>query len=296
MLKNILAIGSVIVVAGGLILGPTGLWSHIRAGLLGAKETVDEYSPDAHEVARIRVLLSDMDRDIEDYEQKILDIADQAAKTGTQAAAIQEELDSQKAILAKAKQFLDSSEEKFEIGGRTYTRAELTMDASARLKRSEQLAKDLQLQEDLAAQLANAEKEGRQNLAKAREVRREKANELQVLEARLTNARLIQQVADLTRELSQSPTGPDSELAKAFDSFEKRVGRLERKALNAQHGTHDPALIDWEGSTPNEASKISDQIAAFLSTKVTPVEDPTAGANVVGNAELDSASSSTSTK
>lgn len=260
-----IGLGGLVVVA-GVILGPMTLANHFRAAREVVREELGQMSPDVQEAARIRVLLRDMDKNILDYREKLADVADRAQGAETATGRIQKELGTEKEILTRAKGLLDQGVDRYDIGGKPYTRDEVCADAKARLQNSEQLAKREEFQRRVAEQLRAAEREGRDNLLKAQQAKREREAELKDLEIRLANAGLLRQVNELTGKLDENPLGPETDLGQAFAEFRRRVraaeGQTEYLAAEAKGGM----IVDWNG-TGNANKEVSMAIGQFLAGK-----------------------------
>ncbi len=221
---------AILLFLGALIRGPRSLWTSIRGTCDVAKGAIEEGKSDVQQAAEIRVGLRDLDERILHFADKLGEIEGRAAAARRQFQAGEQELDRQRHLLSKAKALLDEKKESAVIGGRSYTQAEIKADALARLAQCEQLQRQVESDRTLARELDNAVSEARANLAKAQQVRGEKAGQLTALEARLQNARLLEQVNDLTRELRQAPLGSQTELATKFEAFERRVAAVERRS------------------------------------------------------------------
>jgi phage shock protein A len=263
MLKSI-AIGlGGLVVAAGLILGPMTVVNHFRAAREVVREELGQMSPDVQEAARIRVLLRDMDKKILDYQEKVAEVGERGTSADTTTSRIEKELESEKAVLTRAKGLLDQGLDRYEIGGKAYTRDEVCADAKARLQHSEQLANRAEFQRRIAEQLRVAEREGRENLLKAQQAKREREAELKDLETRLANAGLLRQVNELTGDLDENPLGPQTDLGQAFAEFRRRVRVAESQTEYLATEAKGGMLVDWNG-TGSANKEVSHAIGQFL--------------------------------
>lgn len=253
-----------VAIVAALALGPKAAYNHLRATRDVVRGELQGLSPDVQEAARIRVLIRDQDKSIIEYHEKVADVADQAESATSGLSRIIKELDEEGKILARAKMLLDEGRDRYEIGGKMYSRDELCTDANARLKKSEQLVKQLEFQRDVVAQLRAAERDGRANIVKAEQARREVVSTLETLEMRLANAGLLRQLNELTRGLDKNPLGPESDLQKALGELQKRTRKAERQ--NAYLAVEDRRgmVVDWDG-TANAGPDPSDAIGRFLS-------------------------------
>jgi phage shock protein A len=247
----------------GLVLGPRPLWTTLRGAREVAKGVFEDNKTDVQRAAEIRVGLKDLDDRIFSFGDKLAEVEIRARAAERRAGEVEQELEKQRGLLTRARELLDGEQDSYCIGGRTYARAEVNADALARLARCEQLTKQLTFERQVVKQLGEAVQEARTNLARARQVRLEKTAELTALEARLDNAKLLQQVNELAGELKAAPLGPETDLAQKFESFERRVASVERRARAAEADNRGGVVLDWDSN--KGAPEARDAIARFLS-------------------------------
>jgi hypothetical protein len=263
MWKN-LTIGAVIVTVLALvIIGPRSLWTTLRGTREVIHNAIEEGKSDVQQAAEIRIGLQELDDKIFRFDSTMAEVEGRAQAARQRVQETEQELATQKDLLARAKKLLDEPKDTYRVAGRSYTRAEVNADALARLSHCKQLLKQLDFDRQVARQLGDAVKEARTNLAKAQQVRQEKASQLVTLEARLENARLLEQVNELTRELKTSPLGPQTELAQKFEAFERRVATVERRIRTSGGGPAESPIIDWKNGSGTVA-EARDAIARFL--------------------------------
>jgi phage shock protein A len=248
--------------AAGILLGPRPLWTTLRGARDVARDVLEENKTDVQRAAEIRVGLQDLDDKILAFGDKLAEVEGRARAAERRAHDVEEELGKQRGVLARSRQLLDAEQGTYRIGSHSYSRAEVNADALARLARCEQFTKQLDFERQVVKQLNDAVQEARTNLARARQVRQEKGAELTALEARLENAKLLQQVNELTRDIRTSPLGPQTELAQKFEAFERRVASAERRAGPEPRGGD---ILDWDEN--RGVPEARDAIARFLSGK-----------------------------
>lgn len=268
-MKRSITITMAAIVLGALILGPMTLFSHLRAARESLRSELQSMSSDAHEAARIRVLLRDMVQGLFDYQAKLDDVSAQAEAAVQAADRAQRELEKQAGILARAKTMLDEDHNQFEIGGKRYSRKQLCDDAAARLQNCEELQETLTFQRDLAAKLRAAERDGLANLRKALQLKQKREAELKKLETRLANAGLLIQVNELAGELEANPFGPQTELGEAFAEFRQRVRTVERQADYIAAESRNGVIVDWNPNVRTDA-ETSQAIGQFLADGIAP--------------------------
>jgi len=268
-MKNIksIIIGTLVVLAIGLVIfGPAKVRSHAIAGRERINKGIDEISPDAQEAARIRVLLWGFDEDVIEYRGKLADVEHQLSADRKAQKKLEAGIGSQREILSREQELLNEEQAAYEIQGRTYTRQQLEEDALARISHSKSLQRELELKNQVVAQLSVALRDGRKNLSKAMAARREKAEELTVLEARLQAANMLNQVAEIAKDLGDAPLAPRSELGKALRNFEKRVQNAERRNDGLSTDARGGLVIDWDGGIGVNASQALDEFLGSSSS------------------------------
>lgn len=255
-----IAIGALVVLAlAAVILGPQKVRSHVLAGRDRISAGVDDVSSDAQEAARIQVMLRGFDEDVLEYQDKLADVESQLVEDRRAVQRLETEIGNQRDILAKEREMLKQDKPSYQIQGKAYSRRQVEEDALSRISHAKSLEQQLDLKRQVVVSLEAALSDGRTNLGKAMTARREKVEELKVLEARLRNARVLSQVAEIAKDLGEAPLTP---LGKALHHFEKRVRDAERRndvlATEARGGL----VIDWEGGTGLSASQALDEFLA----------------------------------
>lgn len=263
MLKQVAIAIAVVLVVVLLVLGPVKLITHLRAVRDVANQTVDEISPDVQEAARVRVLLRDLDKQLLNYQEQIASAGEKADAAEERVTRNRNEIEDNRNILKRARGLIDGGPGPYDINNKSYTRDEVCADALARVRHVEALTSQLKVNEKMAEKLRAAEREGTTNLAKARALRDQKASELNTLEARLRNARLLAQVNDLTRGLRETPLGPSTELGKAFEAFRRRCRAAERQADHLATEARGGMVVDWAGG-PDHTENVSAAIDRVL--------------------------------
>jgi peptidoglycan hydrolase CwlO-like protein len=261
MLKRLIMLASGVLLAAVVILGPTTVWSTLQGAREVIRDKFEAEKSDAQRAAEIQAGLKDLDDKILAFNDKLGDIADRADASVKRVKKIEAELAREREFLTRAKALLDEGSDTCLIGGRRYSRAEVSADARSRLTRCEQLATALKFEQQVARQLADTVAQARDNLAKAQELRRQKQADLETLLARLENAKILAQVYDLTRELRASPLGPQTDLAQKLEAFERYVAGIERRASATGATVRLGSEVDWEAAATED---ISTALGRFL--------------------------------
>ena len=272
----IMAVGIVAVLA-LLVFGGEKTWSYLKGGRQVINEEVDKNSPMPLEAARVKSLVDTEANRILEYEDKVADLQARANSAERTIQDLGQKVESETVLLKKIKGMLELKQEKYNIGGRSYTFAEVNADALARLESVRGMQESIRLQESLLTDLEKAAKTGIGNLAVARKNQMELTNKISQLEARNSNADLKMEVANLTGAVGSSPFSPSSELEKSFRNYETRVAQKERRAesrLTMSAGNSGAPKIDYSTSVvTQDASK---EISSFLEGGAPPRADDTA--------------------
>jgi hypothetical protein len=235
-----------------LAIGPRLLWSHIRGMRDNAAQAVEDSLPDDQIVVQAENELKEFNNSVRDYHLKVTGIGDQLAVARAQAEKISKQLDGEKKILARIKQTLDSSDTRFEINGRTYSREDLERDGQARLTRCLSLEEQLRSQQKLIAELTKAHEDGRKWLAEAEQVRTQRAAELQALKVRLTNARAR---GELNNNNLSPLVNTDTDSGRQLAKLNERVKKLERG--NDFNASTTRGVVDWNPPTAGTRDAIT---------------------------------------
>jgi len=258
------AIGGLLVLAAiaAFLLGPDRLWTTIGGARKVVGQEIDDAKSDVQLAAELEVLLEGMDEDVETYADKLADVEDRRAGWERRSQDIGQALGTQRGILARAKDLLEQGQDVYLIGTRSHTRQQVNDDAKARLAHCKQLVQEAEWSKGVVDQLSQSVDEGRKALSEAQGSRQGIAAKLEMLQARLTNARLMAQVHDAVEHLRASPLEPRSELARQLGRFEARVKKAERYVERRAHGFQGGMTVDWEDASPGVDT--AKEIADFL--------------------------------
>lgn len=253
---NTIIFGTIaLIVLAVVILGPQKVESHVFAGRERIKEKVDDVSSDAQEAARIQYLLREFDRDVYTYQDKLADIESQLTADRQSVDKLKANLAEQRNILSRIRGLLAEDRPEYTIQGRTYTRSQVEEDALTGVSNSKSIENDLAAKRTAITKLEVVLKEGQASLKKAMAIRREKANELNELEVRLKNARMLGQVMELARGLEDAPLTERTELGSAFRNLADRVRDTERENAVLVGESRTGGVIDWDASPSTSALK-----------------------------------------
>ena len=174
-------------------------------------------------------MLRGFDEDVLEYQDKLADVESQLVEDRRAAQRLEMEIGNQREILTKEREMLKQERPSYEIQGKPYSRQQVEEDALSRISHTKSLEQQIDLKRQVVARLESALTAGRKNQGAAVTARRERVEELKVLQARLQNARVLNQVAEIAKDLGEAPLAPQSELGKAIRSFAKRVRDAERR-------------------------------------------------------------------
>jgi len=245
------------------LIGWGAAWSHLRAFQSESAEKLSSVASDSHEATRIRVLLRDCDEKILEHADKLAGAEGHRARTRREIVDLRDDKSREKRILKRAKELLsDTTQTRLNINGREYSLRQVEDDAVARVSNVKALDEKIALAEQVGSRLDMAIRDGEANLSKAKKLRQEMAERLNLLEIRLKSARVIESVAAFTEGLSENPIGPQTDLGKAFRSFEKRVASLERRNDVVSSGSRGGTIVDYESTSTVSALQAIDEVLA----------------------------------
>jgi len=247
-----------------LILGLDKTRSYLKGTSQIVREEVDDYSPLRLQAARIRHLIGDTVQRIFIYEDKVSDLEGRAEIVERTVSDLRQKFRSEKQLLEKIKEMLESNRKEYMIGDATYTFKEVNADALLRLKAIEQIQENIVFQESLRQDQEKAITQGKAQLVKARMNQVSLKNKLEQLESRNVNADLQMEVAHMTADITGSLLTSDSELETAFANYERRVAMKERR-VDARLIPSVSNLINYEFGldTQNAVSKIERFLKGF---------------------------------
>ena len=281
MTKTIKTVGAVVASVMALAIFVYG-WTNVRTSATAAARNlgreIEEAKPDVQLYAEIQVGLEDFDQQIRDYESRLSEVERKREDTSQQLTQLRRQLKNERRILAQAKTLLDEDHEYHFVNTRRYSRSEIHADALVRLEHCQQLDGKVRTVTQSLAQLDTAIAESRRILTEAQTARSAKLAELQTLQARLENAKLLDQVHELTDSMRISPRHVETELARRFDRFEERVERAERGANKiGPVSAAGAGTIVWEEPVDDE---LGERIANFLESS------PDEAGSYLGNPEV----------
>ncbi len=264
MLKKIIVLSLVSAALGAAVLGPSNVFTSLRASANLFQEELERAKPDLQQLAEIRVHLHDLDGRIHDYADRLAELQGRVDAAHRKSAEFKSAAGRERRYLERAQEHLARPDETFTVAGRTYTRATLNADALTRVNRCRELERQAGFFKDLAQKLTHSATQGKTILARAKTTRQQNTIKLRALEARLANAKLLQEVVALTDGVRTDPLGPRTELERKFERLSRKAASLERRAGNLH--SDDAALVDWDGRETDQPDA-RDVLHSFLSNK-----------------------------
>lgn len=174
---------------------------------------------------------------------------------GARAKRIENELEQEEELLARARGLLASAKDEFVIGGRTYAPADVSADASARLEHCQRLQVQLAQVREQSKQLTAVLRDGQEAVREAHEQEQTLQARLDSLRTRLDQAQLRQRMADLTAGLrGSSEDRPAAKLLASLESLDTKVRVLERE-IGQDAARETTGLIDWDGKRTARTSR-----------------------------------------
>ncbi len=223
-MKRFILFTAMVVGGGVLAIGPGFTWSYLKGLRTGVINDAEESLPDEQIVAKAQDELKQFNATVRTYGITLAGVGDKLATAKAQAEKIHKQLDAEKKILVRVKQSLESSDCRFEVNGRVYTRDDMERDGQARLARCQSLDGQLRSQQKLIAELTKAHDDGRKWLDEAEQVRNQRAAELEALKVRLANARAR---GELGNANLSPPLTADTDSGRQLGALNDRVKKLE---------------------------------------------------------------------
>lgn len=269
-LTKLIALGTFALIVAVSLFGYDTVKSHL--GTLRGEVTsgVRELTPDNYEEKRIQRLISDMSRKIMAYRDKLDDLSAKLATEQKDIDQLENQNDSDRVTLASEREMLKQQADTYDIHGTSFTHQQVEASASARLSRCRTTAASLGTKRQVAVHLTAALAEGRARLDQAVVARDEQLHQLELLRARLDNARLQKEIADLSEPLRDAALRDvDSELANSMQAFEDRIRGLERETVLSRPVTTAPQII---AHTDEEPTGLVQALDDFLESETSDTE------------------------
>jgi chromosome segregation ATPase len=228
----------------GLALVALGYTTSLRALWQRTADWAEQQKSAEQMAAEIDVHLKDMDERIVLHEVKLLKAARQAKAIEEDVTRFAGERDRKVAALKRARELLSEERGDYVIAGRSWSGAEVEADVRVRIKELKTLEQQLAVAGARLKGLRDAVSQGRKVLADSRAQRSAKAAELAALRVRLTNARQLAEVQEITRALADTGlTQGDTSFRKTWEALLDRVNAAE-VALDSP--ARNPGAIPYE--------------------------------------------------
>lgn len=264
------------VVVGALTLGALGclygkdqILAWFEHGKATLQERIDEFQGMRSELARIE------DR-VDSLDEEIRSLKEQAIRSEVEVEHLEGEVDDRRSALdrlhrslEKARTILESPGERFEIGGASYTRAEIERDVADKIGLYE-------VQRDTLAQLdqtlgvhRSALTLARENVARGEALRTELQGKVRLLHAQLEKHRAREVYAEAVacdfdaREFNTEI----GEVRQLFSKFETRLdieGRMLDERLSLAAGS-SLGGIDYEAPAQPAVTDVAEKLSKILS-------------------------------
>ena len=264
MLKKVMITVAVVLALAVMILGWTKTWSYLRGTQEVLNEKLDDNAPMELELARIKAMIKDNQREIRQREDDICGLEARRDSVREYIGNLHEKLAAEVELLKKIKSMLSEKREQYVIGSQTYTFAQVNDDALKGLAVVKELQADISFQQSLVNDLDKSVKQARSNLAQGYKKINELRAALEKMEVRNTNADLRLQVTEIINAVEGAPLNADTELEKAILNFEQRVRSKEYRAESRLSAGNGQDRIDYsETMTKDAASEIDKLLNEF---------------------------------
>ena len=252
MLRNVLVGIAVLAVLCVLVFGAKRTWSYVKGGRAVIVDGVDENMPMPIEIGRAEALIESQGESIFVYEDKVADLEGKANVQRRTIADLEKELAEEKRLLKVIKGRLDAKQETYSIGGHTWSFAQVSNDALARVEKCRKMGERLAFHRSILRDLETGASQGSQNLAEARKQLVDLRHGLEQLKTRETNAAIRAEIAGMANALKGGPFGPKSELESVMQNIERRIAGKERRAEARLSPTQSGIMIDWHAEVVTE--------------------------------------------
>ena len=252
MLRNVLIGIAILAVLCVLVFGAERTWSYVKGGQKVITGGVDGNIPMPIEIGRAEALIESQGDSLFAYEDKVADLEGKANVQRRTITDLEEELAEEKRLLKVIKGRLDEKQETYTIGGHTWSFAQVSNDAIARVRHCCKMNEQLAFHRSILRDLEAGASQGGQNLAEARKQLVDLRHGLEQLKTRETNAAIRAEIASMANALNAGPFGPNSELENVMQNIERRVASQERRAEARLSPTQSGSMIDWHAEVVTE--------------------------------------------
>lgn len=241
----VLAVGTYTLGWDSLVTSVTAVRDQIRSAINYAKS-------EPQQAAEIAVQLERVSEAIIRGQKKLAEIAATLEEWREKQPRLEDELARQEEFLSRARTLLHTSKDSFLIGGRRYSREELSADAVARVNRCKSLKAQLQQTREQIEQLERALREGQAAVSQAQQEAQTLESRLAVMKTRIERVQLQEQMAKVVGRLRVSAQldGAAAKLVERLDDLDVKLRakelQIEQDAVSRQAG----GLVDWENKRP----------------------------------------------
>ena len=247
-LKTWLIVGGIALCLGLFVFGRE-TFSYLAGARQYTRDAVKNRIPTEIEVARLKSLLTGLDRAIDGRREALVDMQLQAEALEQEIAKRQQDLAADRAALEKAAALLEDRKETYMIGDYSYTYAEVDADARIKAERFQHDTDMLATRQDTLARSSATIIDTRAVLSNAEVERQKLADDIERLEIRAASLKTTGQIA------ADRQAGTGSSLGSAYEQIQTAVSELERRLTKGER------LIDAKrtGSVGIEYAKRKNQ-------------------------------------
>lgn len=261
-MKKLIGIAVVVAIVLVVVFGWDNFKSYASATKQRASDIVAENVSPEFEQARIKSLLSSKREEVENFKAQVTGLDGKIEIENQVIARAEEVLAQRKVDLAKAGALLKENKETYIIVGKEFSKAEVNLDAQARLGCIENLQAKIAFHQTLVATLLDTSKKSKVGLQEAVAKIQDFDQKLEELKAREVNAQIQASIASMSDEMtsfSMDITG-DSQLQKSMSNYERKIIAKESRGSLIS----DVAVINYNAPKPVDATSTIDQIDAVL--------------------------------
>jgi hypothetical protein len=228
MKPNTMVVSVVVVVAAVAVLGRES-WSYLSAGLDVTRAEVKERIPLNVEIARLRALLSRLDREIYRRRGSLVEMEIRAEELQNELNVRERKLADDESVLRMARNLLKDRRSAYRIGGIEYSWAEVDRDAAIKAERFRQDKELLAEREDTLGEISVAMAQIRQLLSEAEVERMLLGNEVDKLETAAVRIQAQRNVDASVNPVTGRSAGRSYEdIRRGIEELSRRMARSER--------------------------------------------------------------------
>lgn len=203
--------------------------SHVDTLIGEGKSLISRSAGNEYELRRIKNLIEDVSLKVFELRDTVDDLNNKAEALKSEIKTISLDTESHITDLRLERDFLQSSQEILEVGGKKYSRERVLFSAEARINLIESNQRIINIKKNSLSLLEAAILEGGSNLEKAKTIRVEYLAKLNQLETQMQIALNNKAIYEMVQPIiGDSFAVEATELTESFQNYQKRINEVER--------------------------------------------------------------------